>query len=60
MNQPDPQKHLNMSIWKSGVRIIGYAVLAGAIGFAGAPTAGAVAGIILIISEILGIVEELV
>lgn len=53
---PDPKKHLILSLWKSAARISGYVLLVFAV-----PTpwmAGAV--IVLVASEIAGIVEELV
>ena len=48
---PDPKKHQQISFLKSGVRIIGYMFL---------PINIASAAVLLIISEIIGIVEELV
>ena len=48
---PDPKKHQQISFLKSGVRIIGYIFL---------PINIASAAILLIISEIIGIFEELV
>ena len=51
MNQPDPRLHQLVSFLKSAVRISGYVALFWIIGL------GAV---ILILSEIIGIVEELV
>jgi hypothetical protein len=51
MNQPDPKKHQLISFLKSAVRITGYVALPFGIGL----------GVtILVISEIIGIVEELV
>ncbi len=52
---PDPRKHLYVSLGKSVVRIAGYALLFG-IGSRWGDAAAAV----LIISEAIGIVEELV
>jgi len=52
---PDPRKHLYVSIGKSVVRITGYAFLFGI----GSMWAHIAAGV-LIASEIIGIVEELV
>jgi len=51
MNQPDPKLHQSVSFLKSAVRISGYIALFWSIGL------GAV---ILIISELVGIIEELV
>ena len=48
---PDPKKHQQISFLKSGIRIIGYMFLPIDIGSA---------AVLLIISEIVGIVEELV
>ena len=48
---PDPKKHQQISFLKSGIRIIGYMFL---------PINLASAAVLLIISEIIGIVEELV
>ena len=48
---PDPKKHLIASLIKSAVRSIGYFVLFYDIG---------IAATLLILSEIIGIVEELV
>lgn len=56
MNTPDPQKHLTMSLAKSGMRILGYILLSVTLGDA----RGAVVGVVLVGSEILGIIEELV
>jgi hypothetical protein len=51
MNQPDPKKHQLISFLKSAVRITGYVALPFGIGL----------GVtILVISELIGIVEELV
>ena len=50
-HHPDPKKHQQISFLKSGIRIIGYIFL---------PINIASAAILLIISEIIGIVEELV
>lgn len=52
---PDPKKHLIVSLTKSVVRIAGYALLLGI------PSGWAVAAsIVLIASEAIGILEELV
>ena len=48
---PDPKKHQQISFLKSGIRIIGYMFL---------PINIASAAVLLIISEIVGIIEELV
>ncbi len=48
---PDPKKHQIISFIKSGIRILGYGFI---------PFNLATATIILILSEIIGIVEELV
>ena len=51
MNQPDPKQHQLVSFLKSAVRITGYLALPFGIGL----------GVtILIISELIGIIEELV
>ena len=51
MNHPDPKKHQKISFAKSAMRITGYAAL----------LVDPVIGVILLVaSEILGIVEELV
>jgi hypothetical protein len=51
MNQPDPSLHQLISFLKSAVRITGYAALTYGIGL----------GVfILILSELIGIIEELV
>ena len=52
---PDAKKHLYVSLAKSGLRIVGYFFICAI------PTAAAhVAGALLILSEVLGIIEELV
>jgi hypothetical protein len=51
MNHPDPKLHQLVSFLKSAVRISGYVALFWSVGLG---------AIILIISEIIGIVEELV
>jgi hypothetical protein len=52
---PDPKKHLVVSLVKSGIRIVGYLLLLGI------PSQYAIAAsIILVLSEVVGIVEELV
>jgi len=48
---PDPKKHQQISFLKSGIRIIGYVFL---------PIHIPSAAILLIASEIVGIIEELV
>ena len=48
---PDPELHQIVSFIKSGVRILGYALL---------PFNLVVATIVLIFSEVIGIIEELV
>jgi hypothetical protein len=51
MKQPDPKLHQTISFLKSAVRLTGYAALMYSIGL----------GVfILIISELIGIIEELV
>ena len=51
MNQPDPKQHQLVSFLKSAVRISGYLALPFGIGL----------GVtILVISELIGIIEELV
>lgn len=52
---PDAKKHLYVSLAKSGLRIVGYFFVC-AIPMAAAHVAGA----LLILSEVLGIIEELV
>ena len=52
---PDPKAHLIVSLIKSGVRIIGYLLLLGI----SSPWAKA-AAVVLVVSEVIGIVEELV
>ena len=51
MNNPDPKKHQQISFIKSGVRLLGYVFL---------PFNLYIATGILLISEIIGIIEELV
>lgn len=51
MNYPDPKKHQIISFAKSIIRLIGYALL---------PVNLFTAMIVLLISEGLGIIEELV
>jgi len=51
MKQPDPKLHQHISFFKSGVRILGYIIL---------PFNLALGAFILILSELIGIVEELV
>jgi hypothetical protein len=50
-SHPDPKLHQIISFIKSGIRIIGYAFL---------PFSLVTATVLLILSEIIGIVEELV
>jgi len=52
MKQPDPKLHQHISFVKSALRIIAGIALIG--------SSLIVAGIVLIVAEILGIVEELV
>jgi len=51
MNQPDPLLHQRLSFVKSSIRIVGYAFL---------PFNLLIAAGVLILSEVVGIVEELV
>ena len=51
MNQPDARKHQIVSFIKSGIRIAGYCFI---------PFNLVMATILLILSEVVGIVEELV
>ena len=51
MKQPDAKKHQTISFIKSWIRIIGYFFI---------PFSLVTATIILVISEIIGIIEELV
>jgi hypothetical protein len=51
MNQPDPKLHQSISFLKSAVRISGYVALFWSI---------SLGAVILIISELVGIIEELV
>ena len=51
MNYPDPKKHQLVSFLKSGVRLIGYVLL---------PFNLYLAMGVLLVSEIIGIIEELV
>jgi hypothetical protein len=48
---PDPKLHQQISFIKSGVRILGYAAIPFSLGWA---------VIFLILSEVIGIIEELV
>jgi hypothetical protein len=52
MEHPDPKNHLRWSLAKSSLRILAGAVLVGQY--------VVVAGLLLIVAEILGIVEEIV
>jgi len=56
MKQPDPKLHQAVSFVKSGVRILGYLLLPAAVP---TPLMGFVAAV-LVISELIGIAEELV
>jgi len=51
MKHPDPKKHQMISFVKSGVRILGYGLI---------PFSLVTATIVLILSELIGIIEELV
>mgnify|MGYP001169080157 FL=1 len=51
MNHPDPKLHQTISFVKSGVRIIGYLAIPFSLGWATA---------LLVLSEVIGIIEELV
>lgn len=51
MKHPDPKLHQQISFLKSAVRITGYVAL---------PFGISLAAVILVISELIGIVEELV
>ena len=51
MQQPDARKHQIISFIKSGIRILGYILL---------PFNLVIATFILILSELIGIIEELV
>lgn len=51
MNYPDAKKHQLVSFIKSGIRILGYIFI---------PINLVVSAILLILSEIVGIIEELV
>ena len=51
MKHPDPQLHQQISFIKSGIRILGYIFL---------PYNLFSAAVLLILSEIIGIIEELV
>ena len=51
MNQPDARRHQIVSFIKSGIRIIGYGFI---------PFNLMIATILLILSEAVGIIEELV
>jgi hypothetical protein len=48
---PDPKLHQRVSFFKSGIRIAGYITL---------PFNLAIGAIILVLSELIGIIEELV
>ena len=51
MKQPDPKLHQLLSFIKSAIRIVGYVLL---------PISIISAAIVLILSEVIGIIEELV
>ena len=51
MKQPDPQLHQQMSFIKSGLRIAGYIAILFTL---------EMAVVLLVISEVVGIIEELV
>tara|TARA_R110000868_G_scaffold253001_1_gene509716 strand:- start:340 stop:495 length:156 start_codon:yes stop_codon:yes gene_type:complete len=51
MKQPDAKKHQVVSFIKSAIRIVGYIVI---------PFSLPTAAVILVLSEVVGIVEELV
>ena len=59
MKQPDPKLHQSISFVKSGLRIVAGLALVGAGWLEMNPYLQA-GGIILIVAELLGIVEELV
>ena len=51
MNHPDPKLHQQISFIKSGLRIAGYIAI---------PFTIEIAVVLLVISEVVGIIEELV
>jgi len=51
MKHPDPKKHQIISFVKSGVRLLGYGLI---------PFNLVTATVVLIFSELIGIIEELV
>ena len=51
MKQPDPKLHQLMSFIKSAIRIVGYILI---------PISLISAALVLILSEVIGIIEELV
>ena len=51
MKQPDPKLHLLISFIKSAIRIVGYILI---------PINLLSAAIVLVLSEVIGIIEELV
>jgi len=51
MKHPDPKKHQIISFVKSGVRLLGYGLI---------PFSLVTATVVLIFSELIGIIEELV
>lgn len=58
MEHPDPKNHLNVSLAKSGIRILG---CVGAIMLSNTPPlAIIVLSVSLAVAEVLGVIEELV
>ena len=53
MKQPDPKKHFQLSMWKSAVRIAAGISLIW-------PQSLILAGIFLILAEVIGVAEEMV
>ena len=53
MKQPDPKKHFQLSMWKSAVRIAAGISLIW-------PQSVILAGIFLILAEVIGVAEEMV
>ena len=61
MNLPDPEKHQMISFIKSGFRIIaGFTLAFGSLQGAGLMLVLTLVGLMLVLAEVLGIVEELV
>ncbi len=56
MKHPDPKLHQTVSFVKSGIRILGYVLLPAVVP---TPLMGFIAAV-LVISELIGIAEELV